>query len=410
MNKVPAIEGGRPVRNEFLVFGKPQIHKEDIAEVVAALKSGWWGTGPRTHKFEKRFAEYVQVNYAIALNSCTAGLHLALDVLGVGAGDEVITTPMTFVSTANVIVHHGAKPVFVDVNKETGNIDSGQIEERITDKTKVILPVHLHGRPCDMDEIMAIAQKHNLFVLEDAAHAIESSYRGQKVGSIGDITAFSFYATKNIATGEGGMITTQNKLWAEEMKVKGLHGISKDAWARYSNLGFQPYEAVYPGYKYNMMDIQSALGLGQLARVEENWGIRNRHWAIYNKGLAEMPELILPAPDEVNTRHARHIYAILIRLESFKINRNQFIDVLKAENIGAGVHFTALHLHRWYQETFGFKIGDFPNAEFISERTISLPLSPALTKRDITDVIEAVKKIVLYYRKSRKRPRVLRGK
>lgn len=399
MNKLPAIEGGRPVRDNFLVFGRPQIHENDIAEVVATLKSGWWGTGPRTHEFEKRFAEYTQAKHAVALNSCTAGLHLALDVLGVSSGDEVITTPMTFVSTANVIVHCGAKPVLVDVNRKTGNIDLVEIEKAITERTRVILPVHLHGRPCEMDEILEIARKHKLYVLEDAAHAIEAWYHGQKVGNIGDITAFSFYATKNIATGEGGMVTTQNNAWAEEMRVKSLHGISKDAWARYSNLGFQPYEAVYPGYKYNMMDIQAALGLGQLARVEENWKIRNRYWAMYNEGFAQMPEIITPTPDQPDTHHARHIYAILIRPERLKINRNQFIDALKAENIGAGVHFTALHLHRWYQETFGFKPGDFPNAEFISERTISLPLSPALKKRDIEDVIAAVKRIVFYYRK-----------
>ncbi|MBM4402090.1 MAG: DegT/DnrJ/EryC1/StrS family aminotransferase [Candidatus Cloacimonetes bacterium] len=399
MKNLPAIEGGRPVRDEFLLFGRPQIHEDDIAEVVETLRSGWWGTGPRTREFEKKFADFVGAKHALALNSCTAGMHLALDVLGVSSGDEVITTPMTFVSTANVIVHCGAKPVLVDVDKEIGNINAAKIEKAITERTKVILPVHLHGRPCDMSAILAIARKHNLFVLEDAAHAIETWYHGQKVGTIGDITAFSFYATKNIATGEGGMVTTNNIAWAEEMRIKSLHGISQDAWKRYSQAGFQSYEAAYPGYKYNMMDIQAALGLHQLTRLEENWQIRNQYWQMYNEAFATLPELILPAPDEASTRHARHLYAILIRPDKLRINRGQFIDALKTENIGTGVHFTALHLHRWYRETFGFKLGDFPNAEFISERTVSLPLSPALSKKDICNVIEAVEKIVSYYRK-----------
>lgn len=399
MKKLPAIEGGSPVREDFLVFGKPQIHQADIEEVVDTLKSGWWGTGPKTHRFEEEFARYTTAGYALALNSCTAGMHLALDVMGVSKSDEVITTPMTFVSTANVILHLGATPVFADVDMKSGNIDPAEVERKITPRTKVILPVHLHGRPCEMEVILELAKEHGLLVLEDAAHAVESYYRGRKIGSIGDITAFSFYVTKNVATGEGGMLTTNRIDWYDEMRIKSLHGISKDAWKRYSEEGFQPYEAIYPGYKYNMTDIQAAIGIHQLARVEQNLKLRQRFWRIYDEALAEVPELITPPSEEEDTRHARHIYAILLRLENLKIDRNQFIDALRAERIGTGVHFTALHLHKFYRERFGFQRGDFPNAEYISDRTVSLPLSAAITEEDVNDVIEVVVKLVKYYRK-----------
>jgi len=393
-----AINGGKPVRDSFLVFGAPDIKEPEIKEVENTLRSGWLGTGPKTQRFEEDFKKYIGCKHAIALNSCTAGLHLALDVIGVGPGDEVITTPMTFASTANVIVHQGAKPIFVDIERETMNIDPTKIEEAITPKTKAIIPVHMAGRPCKMDEIMQIARAHNLVVIEDAAHAVEAWYGDKKIGNIGDITAFSFYVTKNVVTGEGGMVTTNNDGWAEEIRIKRLHGISKDAWKRYSAEGFQPYETLYPGYKYNMMDIQASLGIHQLARVEENLKIREKIWQMYNEAFADMPEVITPIEEE-GIRHARHLYTILLRLERLKIDRNQFIEALKAENIGTGIHFIALHLHKYYRETFGYKRGDFPNAEFVSDRTVSLPLSPKLSERDVEDVIRGVRKIVSYYKK-----------
>ena len=390
-----AVEGGSPVRGEFLIFGSPLICEEEIAEVVDTLHSGWLGTGPKTHRFEEGFKSYIGCKHAVALSSCTAGLHLALDVLGIGDGDEVITTPTTFASTANVIVHRRARPVFVDVDRETQNIDPNHIEDAITPRTKAIIPVHMAGRPCDTDAIMDIAQRHHLFVIEDAAHAVEAIYKGHKVGNIGHITAFSFYVTKNVCTGEGGMVTTNNDEWAEELRIKSLHGISKDAWKRYSAEGFQPYETLYPGYKYNMMDIQAALGIHQLARVEENLKVREQYWQMYDEAFAEIPEIVTPSTDlPPGSRHARHLYTILLDIDHLRITRNQFIEALKAENIGTGIHFTALHLHKYYREVFGYKPGDFPNAEFIGERTVSLPLSPKLSGGDVRDVIKAVGRVL----------------
>ena len=386
------------MRDTFLVFGSPLIGDEEVMEMIDTLRSGWLGTGPKTHRFESQFAEYVGVQYAIGLNSCTAGLHLALDVVGVGPGDEVITTPITFASTANVIVHCGARPVFVDVDRETMNLSPALLEAAITTRTRAIMPVHMAGRPCDMDPILEVARQHGLVVIEDAAHAIEAWYKDRKVGNIGDMTAFSFYATKNVTTGEGGMLTTDRSDWAEAIRIRSLHGISKDAWKRYSAEGFQPYETLYPGYKYNMTDMQASLGIHQLAKVEENLRIRERHWCRYNEAFADIAELITPL-DQKDIRHARHLYTILLRLEELTIDRNEFIVELKRRNIGSGIHFIAVHLHRYYREAFGFGRGDFPEAEWISDRTLSLPLSPKLTERDVEDVIEAVKDIVHRYRK-----------
>ena len=386
-------------RDKFLIFGAPRFFKEELKEMLETLRSGWWGTGPKCLQFEADFKKYSHVKQAVAVNSATAAMHLGLNVLGIGPGDEVITTPMTFVSTANVIIHVGAKPVFADVNKNTGNIDPKEIEKKITKKTKVIIPVHLYGRPCRMDEIIKLAKKYHLYVLEDAAHATEAWFKDKKIGSISDITAFSFYVTKNVATGEGGMLTTNNKTWADKARVRRLHGISADAWKRYSAEGFKPYEAVYPGYKYNMMDLQASLGMHQLKRVNQNLLIRNKYWRIYNKAFSQIDGILPPAPDEKDIVHARHLYTICLEIEKLKINRNQFIDALKCENIGAGIHFTALHTHKYYRETFGYKKGDFPNAEWIGDRTVSLPFYPHMSEKDLFDVIAAVTKIVKNYHK-----------
>lgn len=389
-----AADGGTPVRERFLIFGFPAIEEAEIQEVVDTLRSGWLGTGPKVKRFEADVQAFTGAKHAVALNSCTAGLELALDVLGVGSGDEVITTPMTFTATANVVLHRGATPVFVDVERDTMNIDVSRIEAAITPRTKAILPVDMTGRPCQILEIMDIAKRHNLRVIQDAAHALETSYRGHKVGNIADITAFSFYVTKNVCTGEGGMVTTNDDHWAEQLRIKALHGISKDAWKRYSSEGFQPYETLYPGYKFNMMDIQASLGIHQLARAYKNLEIRDRVWAMYDRAFAEIPEVMTP-PQELppDSRHGRHLYTILLDLNRLSITRNRFIDLMKAENIGTGIHFTALHLHKYYWETFGFHEGDFPNAEWIGERTVSLPMGPNLSDRDASDVIEAVRKI-----------------
>ena len=396
------------VRKEFMVFGAPAIGQAEIDEVVDTIRSGWLGTGPKTHRFEANFASYIGCKHALALSSCTAGLELALDVLGVHPGDEVITTPMTFAATANVVAHRGARPVFVDVERDTMNIDPELIEKAITPRTKAIMPVDMAGRPCDMDRIMGIASRHGLYVIQDAAHAAEAWHKGRKVGNIAHITAFSFYVTKNICTGEGGMLTTNDDRWAEELRVKSLHGISKDAWKRYSAEGFQPYETIYPGYKFNMMDIQAAMGIHQLARVESNLKIRERYWSMYDEAFAGIPELTTPKRDlSGDSRHARHLYTLLLDLDRLQFDRNGFIDAMKKENIGTGVHFTALHLHRYYQETFGHAPGDCPNAEWIGERTVSLPLSTKMTETDVADVIRAVRKVIASAVKPRSQPRGL---
>ncbi len=384
----------RDRRREFLVFGSPAIGEEEIAEVVATLRSGWLGTGPRVQRFEADFRTYVDTAHAVALNSCTAGLHLALEVLGIGPGDEVITTPLTFSATANVIVHVRATPVFADVDPRTMNLDPEAVARAVTPRTKAILPVHLAGRPCDMDALLQVAHRHGLAVVEDAAHAIEGRYRGHPIGSIGDLTAFSFYVTKNLVTGEGGMLTTNNAAWAEEIRVKALHGISRDAWKRYSAEGFQPYDTLFPGYKYNMTDLQAALGIHQLARLEANLAVRERHWRRYDEAFRNHPLLTPPVPADPRDRHACHLYTVLLNTNRAGMSRNEFVARLKAENIGTGIHFTPLHLHSYYAKTFGSTRGQFPAAEFIGDRTVSLPLSAKLTDEDVEDVIAAVFRVL----------------
>jgi len=382
-----------PLRNDFLIFGSPAIEQPEIDEVVECLKSGWLGTGPRVNKFENKFKDYIGSKYAMALNSCTAALHLSMVVSGVSAGDEVITTPMTFAATSNAILHTDAKPVFVDVEKETMNIDPELIEKAITPKTKAILPVHFAGRPCKMDHIMEIAKKNNLLVIEDAAHAIEAKYKNKKVGNIGDITCFSFYVTKNLITGEGGMVTTNNEEWAKKIKMYGLHGMSKDAWKRFSDEGYKHYQVMVPGFKYNMMDIQASIGLHQIERLEKYFEKRKKIWDIYNKAFEGLP-LNIPHLEEKDTVHARHLYTLLLDIDRLKISRDEFMQELFRENIGTGVHYISLHLHPYYKDTFGFKKDDFPNSDYISERTVSIPFSAKLTDQDVDDVIEGVTKVL----------------
>lgn len=390
------------MRDNFLVFGKPFLGKQEVREVVDTLQSGWWGTGPKTEKFEQAFAKYAGSKYALAVNSCTAGLHVAMKALNLGPGDEVITTPLTFCSTANVILHCGATPVFADVSRNDWNIDPLEIEKKITPRTKAIVPVHLHGRPCKMDALMRIARKYKLYIIEDAAHAAEAWYKGKKVGSIGHITVFSFYVTKNIATAEGGMVTTNNKQLYRKMKILSLHGLSHDAYKRYSVKYFKTYQCLYPGFKYNMTDIQASLGLHQLKRVEKNLQKRKKFWDMYNRAFQGLPSLITPSNSQPNTRHAMHLYAILLKLETLTITRNKFIDLLLKNNIGSGVHFLPVHVHAYYRKTFGFKKNDYPNAAFIGERTVSLPLGANLSESDINDVISTVTYLLKNNRKQEK--------
>ena len=387
------------MRKKFLIFGSPIIEENEIREVVDSLKSGWISTGPKVSIFEEAFREYIGCAHAMALNSCTAGLHLALVVAGIKGGDEVITSPMTFAATANTIIHAGGRPIFADIDRRTMNIDPVEIKKKITEKTRAIVPVHFTGRPCDMDAILRVADTHGLYVIEDAAHAIETCYKGRKVGTIGDLTCFSFYVTKNIVTGEGGMVTTDNEEWADKLQVLALHGMNKGAWRRYSDKGFKHYEIVYPGYKYNMMDIQAAIGIHQLKRIDDYLKRRQVIWQRYDEALMDLP-VIVPAPPEENTVHARHLYTLLLDLDRLHEARDTIQHDLYNENIGTGIHYISLHLHKYYAQTYNYRYGDFPNAEFISERTISLPLSAKLRDQDVEDVITAVRKVVKKYSKS----------
>ncbi|MEB3222813.1 MAG: DegT/DnrJ/EryC1/StrS family aminotransferase [Candidatus Sericytochromatia bacterium] len=384
----------RPRRDTFLVFGMPLIEEEEIAEVVATLRSGWLGTGPKTRAFEERFAAHVGVPHALALNSCTAGLHLALDALGVGPGDEVVVPTLTFAATANVVCHVGATPVFVDVDPVTMNLDPAAFEAAITPRTRAVIPVHFAGRPCEMDALVAIARRHGVHVVEDAAHATEAWYHGRPTGALGDVAAFSFYSTKNVVTGEGGMVTTARAELADTMRIRSLHGLSRDAWRRYSAAGYQPYQVLHPGFKYNMTDMQASLGLHQLAKVERFWRRRDAIWQRYNAAFAGHAELTLPAPDEPDTRHARHLYTVLLDLDHLSIDRYAFMEALRLEQIGTGVHFEALHLQPYYRERFGWRPGQLPHAERIAARTVSLPLSPRLTDEDVDDVVAAVARVL----------------
>ena len=392
----PAIVNGKPVRSSFLHPLKHSIGKEEIDEVVDTLKSDWITTGPKTFKFEEIFFEYVNSKYAIAVNSCTAALHLAVIALGIGNCDEVITTPYTFAATAEVVINANAKPVFVDVEKDTYNIDPAKIEEKITDKTKAIIVVHYAGHACEMDKIMEIAEKYDLYVIEDAAHAIGSKYKDQKIGSIGDATCFSFYATKNITTAEGGMITTNRGDLADKMRILSLHGISKDAWKRYSSEGSWYYEIAYSGYKYNMSDLQASIGIHQMKKLDQMQKRREEIADMYNKSFGQIPQITIPTVKSYAT-HAWHLYPIQVNSDLLSINRNEFIEALKAENIGTSVHFIPLHLHPYYKEKYGFKGDDFPNAESLYKNEISLPIYPNMEDKDVEDVISAVKKIIDYY-------------
>ena len=398
-----AINGGIPVRNKFLVFGSPKIGKAEIKEVVDSLKSGWLGTGPKVTKFENLISEYTGAKYAIALNSATAGMHLSLIACGVKAGDEVITSPMTFAATANVVEHIGAKPVFVDIDLSSMNIDPNKIEAKITNKTRAIMPVHMAGRPCRMDKIKKIAARYKLKIIEDAAHGMGAKFKNKKIGSIGDASAFSFYVTKNLITGEGGMVTTNSKKIAETIRVYSLHGMSKDAWKRYSDAGFKHYLIEVPGYKYNMMDLQAAIGIHQFYKFEENQNRRKIIWDFYNKSFKDLP-LITPSDPDPDTEHSYHLYTILVDIDLLKVSSEEIQQALHAENIGLGIHFISLHLHPFYKNKYLLKRGDFPNSEYVSDRTISLPFSAKLTDKDYKDVVKAVRKVLEFYlEKGRKR-------
>lgn len=377
----------------FLAFGAPEIGNEEIMEVIRCLESGWIGTGGKVARFVEDFKTYKGAEHAAALNSCTAALHLSLLTAGIGPGDEVITTPMTFCATINTIIHCGATPVLADIDPVTFNIDPKRIKEKITARTKAILPVHFAGRACDMDEIMALSQQYGLKVIEDCAHAVETEYRGQKAGTIGDFGCFSFYVTKNITTGEGGMVLAKTEEAIRHVSMLGLHGLSKDAWKRFSNSGFQHYSVLAPGYKYNMIDLQAALGIHQLARVEDSWLKRRRIWNRYSEELRDLP-VILPAPPHPDTRHAYHLYTVLIDQTRCGLTRDEFLEQMTALGIGMGVHYLSLPEHAYYQQALGWRPEDYPHARRVGQQTVSLPLSAKLTDADVDRVIESVRQVI----------------
>jgi len=378
-------------RDEFLSFSVPTIGEEEINEVVDTLKSGWITTGPKTKLFEDKLKNYTGAKFALAVNSCTAALHLSLIAAGIEKGDEVITSPLTFVSTANVILYLRAKPVFVDIDENTFNMDVNLIESKITEKTKAIIPVHYAGHPCDMDKINEIAKKHNLIVIEDAAHAIGSEYKNEKIGKNGDLVCFSFYPIKNMTTGEGGAIMTNNEDFAKKIDVLRLHGIAKDAWKRYTSKGSWYYEVVDLGYKYNLTDMQSALGLHQIDKLDNFIERRNKLVEIYEENFKDVSEIKTQKVSS-DIKHARHIYPILIN--NLKINRAEFIKRLTGLNVGTSMHFIPVHLHPYYRKSFGYKEGDFPIAEKVYNNLITLPLYPRLSEEDVNYVVSAVKKII----------------
>ena len=385
------------LKQHAIPFFRPSIGEEEIAEVVQTLRSGWLTTGPRVKQFEAQFAEYADAAHAVAVSSCTSALHLALEAIGVTAGDEVLVPTLTFASTGEIVVHLGARPVLLDCRADTFNIDPEKIEEKITPQTKAIIPVHYGGQPCEMDRILKIARKHDLKVIEDAAHAIPSRYGDQTVGSIGDITCFSFYANKTLTTGEGGMVTTDNDEYADRMRIMSLHGISRDAWKRFSAEGSWYYEILAPGYKFNMTDMAAALGIHQLARRDELWKARNRIAERYDAAMADLPEITTPFV-ELNVQHSRHLYVIQLELDKLRINRNKFIEELNGAGIGTSVHYTPLHLHPYYRETFGYQPDDLPTATSVYERIISLPIYPGMTDEEIDRVTETVGRIVEAHR------------
>ncbi|SMP14004.1 perosamine synthetase [Desulfurobacterium pacificum] len=373
-------------------FHRPYIGKDEEKEVIDSLRKGWLTMGKKTVEFERKFGNYIGAKNAIAVSSCTAALHLALRCIGLKEGDEVLVPAVTFVATAEVVGYFGARPVLVDVERNTHLIDINDLEKKITERTKAIIPVHYSGQPADMDEIIEIAKSYNLYVIEDAAHALPSWYKGRKVGTIGDLTAFSFYATKTLATGEGGMVTTENNEWAERIRVLRLHGISKDAWKRYTKEGSWEYDVLENGYKYNMTDINAALGLAQLRKVEWMWKERERVASMYNEAFREYEELI-PYRVKSDRISSWHLYPLKLNLESLKINRNQFIEELKRRGIGTSVHFIPLYRFSYYKN-IGHGAVDFPKSEWVFERVVSLPIFPGMRKEEVEYIIENIIDIV----------------
>jgi dTDP-4-amino-4,6-dideoxygalactose transaminase len=380
------------VRDSFLVFGSPLIGQEEIDEVVDSLRSSWIGTGPKVERFERMLEEYVGVDHVRCLSSCTAGLILSLRALGVGPGDEVLVPSMTFVASANAVEQVGARPVLVDSIEDTGLMDLDAAEAAVGPRTKAIMVVHLAGRPVDLDRVAALADRHELHVIEDAAHAIGAEWRGRRIGAHGNITCFSFYATKNVTTAEGGAVATPDRELADEIERLALHGLSSGAWRRYSDAGFRHYVATEPGAKFNLTDLHASLGIHQLPKLDGWIERRTELWERYDDLLADLP-LVTPPPPGGEMRHARHLYSVRLE-EDAGLSRDALLDALQEQRIGSGVHYLAVHLHPYYRERYGLEPDDLPIAHRISQQTLSLPLSPKVSDADQDDVVAALRLVL----------------
>ena len=379
-------------RDRFLVFGAPTIEDAEVDEVVASMRAAWLGTGPKVARFEEAFGRY-RARLQCRRGHGTAALHLSLLAAGIGPGDEVITSALTFAATVNVIIHAGATPVLADVDPLTMNVDPADVAAKITPKTRAVIPVHFAGRPADMDALMQLAADHNLVVIEDCAHAVEGEFRGRPVGTFGDFGCFSFYATKNLTTGEGGMVLARREADIARVKVLALHGLSKDAWKRFSDSGYKHYQVVEAGFKYNMMDLQAAIGLHQLEQIETYAVRRAEVWQRYMTELADTG-LVLPAPFDPRDRHALHLFTVLVDGAAVGVNRDEFLTGMTAQGIGVGVHYQSIPEHPHYQQRLGWRADDWPHAARIGRQTVSLPLSGGLTDDDVADVIEAVRRVL----------------
>ncbi len=394
----PAIEGGKPIRDKFLPYATQWIDEKEINEVIDSLKSNWITTGPKMKQFEEKFKNFKGSKYAIAVNSGTAALHISTSSINIIPGDEVITTPFTFVATANCVVYRGGIPIFSDIKRDTYNIDPDEIKKKITPKTKAIIPVHFAGQPCDMDEILEIARENDLYVIEDAAHAIDSEYKGKKIGNISDLTIFSFHPVKNITTAEGGMVTTNNDELSDKLLMFRTHGISRDAVKRFGKEGGFYYDMKYLGFRYNLSELHSALGIQQLEKLESFQKRRREIVNIYNKELKSFEEITIPYVKE-NIKHSWHLYVIQLDLEKLKVDRDFIFKALREENIGVNVHYIPIHYHSYYQKKFGLKKGILPNVEWLFPRLLTIPLFPKMNDNDIYDVINALEKVIKYFRK-----------
>ncbi len=382
----------------MIPFHRPSIGEEEIAEVLETLRSGWLTTGPRVRQFEQEFAAYVGSSYAVAVNSCTAALHLALEAIGLHPGDEIIVPTYTFTATAEVVTYFGARPVLADCRADTLNLDITTVEPVVTSRTRALVPVHIAGQPCDMDPILELARRRGMHVIEDAAHALPATYKGRKIGTLGDLAGFSFYATKPITTGEGGMVTTDNRDYAQRVRRMSLHGLSGDAWNRYTDKGSWYYEVLDFGFKYNMTDLAAALGIHQLRRADDFWKRRREIARRYHEGFSDLDTCFVAHEAEYGT-HSWHLYILQLNLPALSAGRDEIIRALHERGIGTSVHFIPLHLHPAYQRSFGYRPGAFPVAEHVFERAISLPIYPSMTDVEVQRVVGCVRETLTRFRR-----------